>query len=118
MDPRVNRESIDWLGFANLMCTTNQVQLVSIQELGDDINAKSEANATIVFAPALYILVGITPQQVAEQPGVGHICGTHQATDLLHALQIGTEATMATEDLLINNRGHRQTVETICEGLP
>lgn len=100
------------------MRTTNQVQLVSIQELWYHINAEGEANATIILAPALDILVGIAPEQIAQQASVGHICGPHQATYLLHALQVGTEAAVAAKDLLVDDRGHRQTVETVCEGLP
>lgn len=102
----------------DLMRTTDQVQLVSIQEFRDHINAEGEANATIVFAPALDILVGIAPEQVAEQPSIGHICGSHQATNLLHALQIGTEAAVAAKDLLVYDRSHRQTIETVCERFP
>jgi len=100
------------------MRTADQVQLVPVQELGDHIHAEREAHTAIVLAPALNILVRIAPQEVAQQPGVRHICGPHQATDLLHALKIGTEATVAAENLLVNDRGYRQTVEAICEGLP
>ena len=38
--------------------------------------------------------------------------------DLLHALQVGAEAAVAAEDLLVHDGGDGQTVETVREGLP
>jgi len=33
-------------------------------------------------------------------------------------LEVWTKSAMATEDLLVDDGGHRQTVETVGEGLP
>lgn len=47
-----------------------------------------------------------------------YICWTHDTTDLFHRVEIGAEATVHGEDLFIDNRSNRKTVEAICEGLP
>ena len=46
------------------------------------------------------------------------IGGAHDASDLLHGLEVGREAAMATEDLLINDSCDGQAVEAVCECLP
>lgn len=47
-----------------------------------------------------------------------HISRAHDAADLLHRIQVGTETTMHGEDLLIDDGGNGQTVEAVGEGLP
>lgn len=85
------------------MRSTNEIQLMPMQELRHHIHTECKAHATIILAPTLHILVGITPQQIAQKAGIGYISWTHKATYLFHALQIGTQTTVTTEDLLINN---------------
>ena len=41
-----------------------------------------------------------------------------QAPDLLHGLEVGAEAAVAAEDLLVHDGGHRQAVEAVGERLP
>ena len=41
------------------------------------------------------------------QPLVGHVYGSHDVSDLLHALQIWRDPALAAEDLVVHNRGHR-----------
>lgn len=48
------------------MCTADQVQLVAVQKLGDHIHTEGEAHTAIILAPTLNILVGITPQKIAQ----------------------------------------------------
>ena len=63
-------------------------------------------------------LVRVGPQQVAEQPLVGHVCGPHDPPDLLHGLQVRAEAAVAAEDLLVDDGGHWEAVEAVGERLP
>ena len=49
---------------------------------------------------------------------VRNVGGPHDPADLLHALEVGAEAAVAAEDLLVHNGGHGQTVETVGECLP
>ena len=41
-----------------------------------------------------------------------------QAPDLLHGLEVGAEAAVAAEDLLVHDGGHGETVETVGECFP
>jgi hypothetical protein len=47
-----------------------------------------------------------------------YISWAHDAADLLHGVQIGTETTVHCEDLLIDDRCNGQAVEAVGEGLP
>ena len=52
------------------MCTTDQIHIVFLQEARHDIWTEGEGDTTIVLTPAGDILVGIRPQQIAEQTTV------------------------------------------------
>lgn len=47
-----------------------------------------------------------------------YVSGPHDPTDLLHRVQVGTEATVHSEDLLVDDGGDGQAVEAVGEGLP
>ena len=100
------------------MSSAYEVQVVSVEELGDYVGSKCETHSSVVLSPALDVLVRIGPEQITEEAGVGDIRWSHDPPDLLHALEVRTEAAVATEDLLVHDRGNWQTVKTICEGLP
>ena len=67
---------------------------------------------------SLSYLIGVGPEQVAEQTLVGHVGRPRDAPDLLHALQVGRQAAVTAEDLLVDDGRHRQTVEAVGERLP
>lgn len=100
------------------MRPADEVKVVFVKEFADDLCAKGEADSSVVFSPAHGVLVGVRPQQVAQQPLVGHVCRPHDATDLLHALEVGAEAAVAAEDLFVDYGSHRQAVEAVGERLP
>lgn len=104
--------------FDDLVGATYQIEVVFVQELADDLRAEREADAPVVLAPAHLVLVGVGPEQIAEQTLVGHVGRSHYPTDLLHRLEVGAEAPVTAEDLLIDDGGHRQTVETVGERFP
>lgn len=121
-----------------------KVHVVFVQKFGHHIGPEGEGDAAVVFTPAQHVLVWVSPQQVAQQTLIRHVCGPHYPADLLHGLEIRGEAcreithtsvwtdptqtpfkvfqtsltSMTAEDLLIYNSSHRQTVEAVCEGLP
>ena len=49
---------------------------------------------------------------------VRNVGGPHDPADLLHALEVGAEAAVAAEDLLVHDGGDGQTVETVRECFP
>ena len=47
-----------------------------------------------------------------------YICGAHDATDLLHRIEIGAQPAMHSEDLLVDDSSDREAVEAVGESLP
>ena len=43
----------------NLMCTTDQVKIVFVQEFRHYVRSKGVRNSTVVLTPARYFLVGV-----------------------------------------------------------
>ena len=70
----------------HLMSSADEVEVVFLQELGDDLRSERERHPAIVLSPANHVLVWVRPEQVAQQALVWHVCGSHDATDLLHRL--------------------------------
>ena len=77
---------------ADLMRPAYKVHVVFVQELGHHVCTKREGDATVILSPAQHILVGVGPQQIAQKTLVGHVCGTHHTTNLLHRLQVRRES--------------------------
>lgn len=100
------------------MSSANEIEVVLMEEARHDGRSEGIADAAIVLAPVRRVLVRVGPQQITEKTGIWNVGGTHDATDLLHGLQVRTEATMTAENLLVDYGRHRQTVEAIGEGLP
>merc|ERR1719370_844779 len=81
-------------------------------------NLETTSAPNVKLTPSLNIFVRVRPQQVAQQPSIGHICRPHDPSDLFHALQVGAEPAMAAKDLLVNDGCDGETVETVSEGFP
>jgi len=104
--------------FDNLVGSTNKIEIVTVQEFRHHIGTKSKAHASVILAPALYIFVWIGPEEVAEEARVRDVCGPHDPPDLLHGLEVGAEAAMAAEDLLVDYGRDGEAVEAVGERLP
>jgi hypothetical protein len=91
---------------------------VLLEESGDDIGAKSERNTTVVLAPASNVLVRIGPKEITQETAVGDISRPHDATNLLHGVQVRAQTTVHGEDLLVDDSGDGKAVEAIGKGLP
>ena len=100
------------------MRAADEVEVVFVEELGHNLRPEGEADAPVVLAPAHRVLVGVWPEEVAEEPLVRDVCGPHDPPDLLHALEVRTQAPMTTEDLLVHDGGHWEAVEAVREGFP
>jgi len=44
------------------MCSAYQVKIMLLKELVDDVRTESKGDPTIIFSPAIDVLVGIRPQ--------------------------------------------------------
>jgi hypothetical protein len=64
---------------AHLVGAADEVQVVPAQELGHHVLTEGEGHAAVVLAPAYDVLVGVGPQQVAQQTRVRDICEMREA---------------------------------------
>ena len=102
----------------DLVGAADEVEVVLVKELGDDVLAEGEGDAAVVLAPPVDVLVGVGPEQVAEEAGVGNVGRADDALDLIEAGELGGEATVGAEDLLVDDGRAREAVEAVGEGLP
>jgi hypothetical protein len=100
------------------MSSANKVDVMLLGECRYDFLSKSERNTAIVLTPSLDILIGIRPEEVAKETGVGDISGSHNTLDLLEGAQLWAQTTVHTENLLINKSCDGKAIEAISEGLP
>ena len=100
------------------MGSADQVQVVAAKELGHDVFPEGETNAPIILSPANDILIGIRPEQVTQEPRVGHISRAHDAFDLLHLGELRAQPPVHTEDLFVDDGRNRKAVEAVDKGLP
>lgn len=49
------------------MRATNEVHVVFLEEARYDVRAEGEGDAAVVFGPACDVLVGVGPEEVAEE---------------------------------------------------
>lgn len=50
-----------------LVSSTDEVQIVTVEELADHVGAEREGDAAVVLPPALHVLIGVRPQQVTQK---------------------------------------------------
>jgi len=89
-----------------------------LQEARYNIWTKGEGDTTVVFTPAGDVFIRVGPEQIAEKTAVGDVGRAHNTSDLLHRVEVGAQATVHGEDLLINDGGDGQAVEAVGESLP
>lgn len=49
------------------MSSAYQVQVVSIEEFGDDVGSEGKRDSPVVLSPALNVLVRVGPEEVAQE---------------------------------------------------
>ena len=100
------------------MGTNDEVEVVPTEELPHDVATKGEGDATVVLAPTGDGRVGIGPEDVAQQAGVGNVAGTGDVGNLLHLAELGAEAAVHADDLVVDDGAAGEAVEGVAEGLP
>ena len=58
------------------MGTADEIHVVLLEEAGDDVRSECEGDTTVVLAPPGDVLIGVRPQQVAEQAAVRDLAET------------------------------------------
>mmetsp|Transcript_15428 Transcript_15428/g.48182 ORF Transcript_15428/g.48182 Transcript_15428/m.48182 type:complete len:233 (+) Transcript_15428:607-1305(+) len=100
------------------MSSTDEVKVVFLEELGDDIVAKGKGDAARTLVPPNHFLFRVTPQQVTQQPLFRHIGGARNGGNLIEVLQVGRQATVHAQNLLVDPGSDGKAVEQIGKGSP
>ena len=62
--------------------------------------------------------IGITPQQITQQSGIGNIAGSFKVGDLVQFLQLRRQPAMHAQDSFVNHSGGGQTIKDIGKDFP
>ena len=90
-----------------LMSSGNQFQVVSMIEVLRYVLSKCEPGSSRRYSPAVPV-VRIRPKQIAHWSFVRHLDLPVNCPDLVECIQIGREASMQAEDLILDYRCQRQ----------
>jgi hypothetical protein len=101
-----------------LMRTANQVNIVLLIESRYDFLTESKGDTTVVFTPPLNILIGIGPEEVAQEASVRDVSRSHNSLDLLERAKLRAQTTVHAENFFINNSSNGKAIEAVSEGLP
>ena len=63
----------------DLVRAAHEVEIVTVEEFGDDVGAEGEGHAAVVLTPALLVGLRVRPQHVAQQALIRHLCRSARA---------------------------------------
>mmetsp|Transcript_2704 Transcript_2704/g.3708 ORF Transcript_2704/g.3708 Transcript_2704/m.3708 type:complete len:226 (+) Transcript_2704:410-1087(+) len=100
------------------MGSADEVDVVFLEELFDDGLSEGVGDAAIVLAPAGLAFLGVGPEQVAEEAVLRDLGGASDLLELGDGDELGGEAAMHAEDLVVDEGGDGHAVEHILELFP
>lgn len=100
------------------MATTNEIEVVSLQEVLKLLLSKYVSAPSLVLLPVSDILIGIIPQEISDESTVWNVCGFRNLLDLLKTVHIFREPTVHTHYFLVNQGDKRHVVKAAVESLP
>jgi hypothetical protein len=97
----------------------DEVEVVGFEELRKYVGAEEIADASLlVLVPALLLLDGVGPEEVAEHALGGDVGGTIEREYFFDLEEFGTDAAVHAEYLLLDDGGDGHGVEGVGENLP
>jgi len=72
--------------FHHLMRTAYEIHVVFLQEAGNDIRSEGEGHAAVVFAPACDVLIGVGPEEIAEETAVWDLLSVSTCIDMMTSM--------------------------------
>ena len=100
------------------MGPTYQIDVMPFIEFLDDICSKDIAHTPIVVSPSLYVYLWVRPKQIAQQACIWDILWSVLLINHLKVIQIWTEASVHTKNLVVDNSAYRDDVEAKSKLLP
>lgn len=95
------------------MGSTDQVHIVLLQEVGNDVSSEDKTDSSLVLAPPRHSLLRVGPEQVAEKPLVWDFYGPDDFQNLLEIVQLWTDSSVHTQNLLIDDGAYWHDVENV-----
>jgi len=116
-DDRILREVVLVALVDELMSSGNQFETIHVVELSRNLVAKEPAGTTRANSPRLDVF-GVRPDKIAESTLVRNLLSTGNDANLVDGTDLGTQATVDTEELAVDDGSEDQKVENMAAGLP
>jgi len=102
----------------DLVGSTDQINIILLQERLDHGLSEGVGHSTIVFAPARLSLLGIGPEKVAKKTVFRHLGRPSDPLQLCDGHELWGQAAVHTEDLVVDQGGDRHAIEDVLEFFP
>ena len=100
------------------MGSADKVDIVLLEELLDDGLTEGVGNASIVLTPARLTLLGVGPEQVAEESILRNLSWACYLLELCHSDELWRQAAVHTQDLIIDESGNGHAIKDVLELFP
>ena len=100
------------------MGSADKVDVILLEELLDDGLTEGVGNASIVLTPARLTLLGVGPEQVAEESILRNLSWACYLLELCHSDELWRQAAVHTQDLIIDESGDGHAVKDVLELFP
>ena len=101
------------------MGTTDQIQVMLLQEVMNDVLGKGVAHTAIVQSPtAQQFAFRIGPEKVAEQTALGDVARTLDVFNEVDGAELGRKASVHADDAALDDGADGKAFETIGKQLP
>ena len=100
------------------MGPADEIDVVFLQELLDHGLTERVRHATIVFTPAGLALLRVGPDQIAEEPALGHLGWPRDLLQLRNGDELRAQTAVHTEDLVIDECSNGHAIEYVLEFFP
>jgi hypothetical protein len=104
--------------FHNLVSTNYEIKIMTTKELTHNIAPECEGHTTVILIPSSNTWVRIGPKNITKKTSVRNITWPCNIRNLLHLAELRAQATMHTDDFVINHGRTREAVKSIAECLP
>ena len=103
------------------MSPADKIKVILLVKVFNDDLSESVRDASVILSPVNNIFLGIgrvRPKQVTEKSTIWNISRPKNLVNLLQVIQLGRQAAVDAEDLVVDDSRDRETVEALNKLLP
>ena len=100
------------------MCSVNSIHVILLQKSVADVFSKYITCSSSWNGKARLVSVRIAPHQVCVRTFMRNFLNSLNRFDIVYLMQCWTQATMHTENFIVNNGSDRKIIKNISEHLP